>query len=109
MCDYGGWIYSPDYYPSGESLFAPGASNNIGGYDSSEMNALIAATTTGGDLGLNQIDPTYHTSYAEFTATDLPVIWQPLPSGFNVILRSIKGAQTPNPLGDFNPEYITAI
>lgn len=114
ICDYGGWIYSPDYDPSGEELFTPGSSNNPGGYDSPEMNALIAATTTLGSLGLTQVDRTYHTSYAEFTATDLPVLWQPTPTtgadgDIGVVSKSIEGAQPSNPFGDFNPEYITAI
>ena len=66
ICGYGGWIYSPDYYPSGEVLFSPGSSSNPGGYDSTEMNALISATTTDGDLALTANDPTYHTSFAQW-------------------------------------------
>jgi peptide/nickel transport system substrate-binding protein len=109
ICGYGGWIYAPDYYPSGEVLFAAGSGSNSGGYVSSEMNALVAATTTNGSLALNANDPKYHTSFAEYSASNLPFLWQPTPTTFGEQAKSIVGAQAPNPLGDFNPEYITAI
>jgi len=109
LCGYGGWIYAPDFYPSGEVLFAAGSSSNSGGYVSTEMDHLIAATTTNGNVALNGTDPTYHTSFAQFTASDLPFLWQFTPAGFIEQLRAIKGAQPPNPLNNFNPEYITAI
>jgi peptide/nickel transport system substrate-binding protein len=82
MCGYGGWIYAPDFYPSGEVLFAAGSSSNVGGYGNAEMTGLIAATTTNGSLALNQNNPTYGTSFAQWTATDLPFLWQPTPAGF---------------------------
>jgi peptide/nickel transport system substrate-binding protein len=109
LCGYGGWIYAPDYYPSGEVLFAAGSGSNAGGYVSGEMNALIAATTTNGNLALNAKDAKYKTSFAEFTATDIPYLWQPTPTTFGVQAKSVVGAQAPNPLGNFNPEYITTI
>jgi peptide/nickel transport system substrate-binding protein len=109
ICGYGGWIYAPDYYPSGEVLFAAGSGSNSGGYVSSEMNALISATTTNGSLALNANDPKYKTSFAEFSATNLPFLWQPTPTTFGEFATSIVGAQAPNPLNNFNPEYITAI
>jgi peptide/nickel transport system substrate-binding protein len=109
LCGYGGWIYAPDYYPSGEVLFAAGSSSNSGGYDNPEMTKLIAATTTTGNVALNGNNPTYHTSFGQYSAQNLPFLWQPTPAGFIEIRSSIKGAQPTNPLGDFNPEYITAI
>ena len=31
ICSWGGgWSYAPDYYPSGETLFAPGGGFNVG-------------------------------------------------------------------------------
>jgi peptide/nickel transport system substrate-binding protein len=109
ICGYGGWVYAPDYYPSGEVLFAPGSSSNLGGYDSPEMNALIAESTTNGDLALNAKDLTYHTSFAQWSATDVPFLWQPTPTQFIEVAKSMQGEQAPNPLDDFNPEYITQI
>lgn len=109
LCGYGGWLYAPDYFPSGEVLFGIGAGSNSGGYSNAEMNGLLHATTDNGKLALNAISPRYHTSYAEYTATDLPFLWQPTPAGFTEQLRSVKGALPNNPIGNFNPEYITAI
>jgi len=109
ICGYGGWIYAPDFYPSGEVLFAAGSGSNSGGYVSGEMNALIAATTTNGNVALNAKNPRFKTSFAEFTATDVPFLWQPTPTTFGVQANSVHGAQAPNPLSNFNPEYITAI
>ncbi len=109
LCGYGGWIYAPDYYPSGEVLFAAGSSSNSGGYASAEMNQLIHETTTNGSLALNAKDSTYHTSFAQWTVTDVPFLWQPTPASFVEVINSLKGQQPPNPLDDFNPEYITAI
>jgi peptide/nickel transport system substrate-binding protein len=109
ICGYGGWIYAPDYYPSGEVLFAAGSGSNSGGYVSGEMNALIAATTTNGNVALNAKNARFKTSFAEFTATDVPFLWQPTPTTFGVQANSVVGAQAPNPLGNFNPEYITTI
>jgi peptide/nickel transport system substrate-binding protein len=109
VCGYGGWLYAPDYFPSGEVLFGIGAGSNSGGYANAEMNGLLHATTDNGKLALNAVSPVYHTSYAEYTATDLPFLWQPTPAGFTEQLRSVQGALPNNPIGDFNPEFITAI
>jgi peptide/nickel transport system substrate-binding protein len=109
LCGYGGWIDVPEYYPSGEVLFAPGSTTNLGGYDSAEMSALVQATTASGDLALNQRDPSYRTSFAQFSATDVPFLWQPTPASIVEQIRSLRGEQPQNPLGDFNPEYVTQI
>src|SRR5674476_1324010 len=42
-----GWIYAPDYDPSGESLFVPGASFNIGAYSNPALTAAVKQTTFG--------------------------------------------------------------
>jgi len=109
ICGYGGWIFAPDYYPSGEVLFVLGSSSNSGGYPSAEMQALMADTTISGNIALNGNNPKYHTSYAQFSATDVPFLWQPTPAGFIEQAKSLVGNPAPSPLTNFNPEYITAI
>jgi peptide/nickel transport system substrate-binding protein len=109
MCAFGGWIYSPDYYPSGEGFLSPGTSSNIGGYDDPTMNCLIHATTNTGNYALNQYDPRCRASYGEYTATHLPLLWMPQPTGFSEQRASMTGAEPSNPLGWFNPEYVTSI
>jgi peptide/nickel transport system substrate-binding protein len=108
LCGYGGWMYAPDYYPDGSQLFLTDAASNVGGYSDPIMDGLIRATDFSG-LQLNQVDPTYHTSYAQYSATSVPVLWQPTSTSYQVVARSVKGFQSPNPLGDFNPEFITAL
>ena len=66
----GGWIYSPDYYPTGEEIFASGAGSNFGGYSDPKADALIKATNTSSSL-------TALYDYENYLAKDLPGIWQP--------------------------------
>lgn len=113
ICAYGGWIYAPDYYPSGEVLFATGSSSNSGGYSSPTMQTLVHDTTAG-NVGLNQIDHNVSpaTSFGQWSNTDDPFLWQPTPAGFTVVKTTVTGPSAdiaPNPLGDFMPEFFTAI
>ena len=39
-----GWIFSPDYYPSGEEIFQTGAGSNSGSYSNPTNDANIKAT-----------------------------------------------------------------
>jgi peptide/nickel transport system substrate-binding protein len=98
MCSWGGgWIYAPDYYPSGESLFATGGSFNLGNYNNATMNADIKTTTSGkGNL----------TAYEKFAAAQLPVLYVPNGTGTGEVAKSLKGIQPSNPLENFMPEYL---
>jgi peptide/nickel transport system substrate-binding protein len=42
-----GWIYGPDYLPTGEDLYFPTAANNAGSYSDPKMTQLIQASITG--------------------------------------------------------------
>ena len=42
----GGWIFSPDYYPTGEEIFATGAGSNSGSYSNATNDANIKASDT---------------------------------------------------------------
>ncbi|MGH7610961.1 MAG: ABC transporter substrate-binding protein [Candidatus Dormibacteria bacterium] len=73
----GGWVYSPDYYPTGEELFETGASSNPGYYSDPEADRLIRATNTnataaGETRALDQ--------YENYIAKQLPVVWVPTAS-----------------------------
>ena len=46
----GGWIYSPDFYPTGEEIFATGAGSNAGQYSNPTADKLIKATNTSSSL-----------------------------------------------------------
>jgi peptide/nickel transport system substrate-binding protein len=99
LCSWGGgWVYAPDYYPSGETLFTPKGGFNPGSYSDAHMTTLVNATTFGtADL----------TAYATYAAQQLPVLYQPQAYTPTEILKTLKssiGFQV-NPLGDFMPEY----
>jgi peptide/nickel transport system substrate-binding protein len=105
ICLWGaGWIYSPDYYPSGESLFVPGASFNIGNYSNATLTAAVK-TTTFGTATL--------ATFANEAAKDLPDLYQPNTtnnysgSGIGEVIKTLKSkiGFTPNPLENFMPEY----
>ncbi|MGA8296444.1 MAG: ABC transporter substrate-binding protein, partial [Acidimicrobiales bacterium] len=43
----GGWVYYPDYEPTGEEIFLPTAPSNAGGFNNSKLNSLINGTDYG--------------------------------------------------------------
>jgi peptide/nickel transport system substrate-binding protein len=95
--EYGLWIYSPDYEPTGEELFATGAGSNGGAYSDSTMNSLITATQTSSSIA------TYHT-FDNYAAEQLPYIYVPLPYGIQVVKSNLHGVDF-NPLQTYLPEY----
>ncbi|MBV9725875.1 MAG: ABC transporter substrate-binding protein, partial [Gammaproteobacteria bacterium] len=44
------WVFSPDYYPTGDELFATGATSNGGSYSDPTTDALVAATESSNSL-----------------------------------------------------------
>jgi len=99
LCDWGGgWIYAPDYYPSGEELFQTGASSNTGGYSNPTMDKLITASVSGNSK---------LTAYENYAAQQLPVFFKPngvSPGEVIKTLKSLNGFKV-NPLQNFMPEY----
>jgi peptide/nickel transport system substrate-binding protein len=105
ICLWGaGWIYAPDYYPSGESLFVPGASFNIGAYSDPALTATVKASTFGSAT---------LKSFANIAAQQLPVLYQPNQpnnysgGGIGEVIKTLKSGVgfTPNSLVNFMPEY----
>lgn len=101
-----GWTYQLDYYPTGGNLFASGAGENSGSYDSRTMNALIQATYEPGTP--TQIQSRMD-AYEQWAAKDLPVLWMRwFPQGYarevglNVHAKNVHGTvSTFNPVTDF--------
>jgi peptide/nickel transport system substrate-binding protein len=92
------WTYSPDYYPTGESLFAPGSVANEGHYNDSKATALIHTTNVTPGTGV------LHT-YENYLAKQLPVIW--LPTGYyqiSAIKDQLKGTLPQDPNVQIYPE-----
>ena len=105
LCSWGGgWSYAPDYYPSGETLFAPGGGFNVGDYSNATETSLIKGTT----FGTAPLK-----AFAEYTAKQLPVLFQPQADGTGETLKTLKAKSVnginglePNPLQNFMPEYL---
>lgn len=94
----GGWVYAPDYYPTGELLFATGAGSNSGSYSSPELDKLIAATTTQSGAAPLQ-------AYEDFMAQNVPVIYQPnYTYSLTEIANGLQGYDHNNPYGSITPE-----
>jgi peptide/nickel transport system substrate-binding protein len=98
ICNWGGgWLYAPDYYPSGEPLYLTGASSNYGNYSNPTMDSLIKAT-----LSTN----TNLTTYAKFTASNLPDLWDPLDLATSEVVKTLHSSiGWNNVLLTLTPEY----
>jgi peptide/nickel transport system substrate-binding protein len=93
----GGWVYGPDYEPTGEEIFAPGAGANKGSYSNAEMDKLIAATNTSNSLSV------YH-AFATYAAQQLPYIWMPNSATVMAVSKTVHNVVF-NPLETLVPEY----
>ncbi len=84
-----GWIYAPDYLPTGEELWETGATSNTGNYDNAEANALIKATTTASTA---KAEITAIDKYENYLADQLPVLWMPnAPQALTVYNTKLTG------------------
>jgi peptide/nickel transport system substrate-binding protein len=90
----GGWQYAPDYFPSGEWLFAMGSQWNVGGYADAHATALVAATLR---------SPTELAAYDAYVAAQLPVVWQPTPVTLLETRATIRDVAA-SPTGALTPE-----
>jgi peptide/nickel transport system substrate-binding protein len=106
-----GWIYAPDYAPTGESLFYTGAAANYEGWSSPEADKLINETLTASTAASAQsaLD-----AYQNFVAKQVPVIYFPTatgdPTGAAIVLTSKHlGGYINNVYSNMTPEnwYLT--
>jgi peptide/nickel transport system substrate-binding protein len=94
----GGWVFGPDYLPTGETLFQCGAPANSGGYCDKTNDKLIRQTQTSGNLHILY-------RWQDYLATRLPVMWQPnYPAALTEIADDLKGVTPQNPTLAINPE-----
>ncbi len=105
ICQYGGWLYAPDYYPSGELLFYTGALSNPGEYSDTKMDSLIDATTKG-TAALNK-GSNGQPSFAQYAMDQLPYMYQPTGTGTGEMSKTLKGVLPPNPTGASLPEFLS--
>jgi peptide/nickel transport system substrate-binding protein len=103
----GGWVFSPDYLPTGEEIFdgKPGCSSpadlavsNAGSYCDATNHANILATTKSSSLSVLY-------TYENYLAQQLPVLFQPLAaSSLTEITDHLYGVTPQNVFGTLNPE-----
>jgi ABC-type transport system substrate-binding protein len=97
MTDWGGgWLYAPDYLPTGEAIFATGAGSNNEAYSDPILDGLIKTTIYGN--GSMNLAP-----YDNYLAKNDPVAWMPLGVTLYEVKSGIKGFSV-NPLQSFTPE-----
>jgi peptide/nickel transport system substrate-binding protein len=91
-----GWVFAPDYYPTGEDLFQSGAGSNSGNYSDATNDANIKATNTT-SVSLTQ--------YENYLAKQLPVVFQPnYVTVMTEIQKGLEGVTPQSPLWAINPE-----
>ncbi len=97
MANWGaGWLFSPDYYPTGEAIFQTGAGANSGSYSDPVNDANISATNT------TQVPLT---QYENYLAEQLPVVYQPnQATSLTEIAKGLTGVNPQNPTWSINPE-----
>ncbi len=98
---YGGWLYAPDYYPTGEDLFQTGSLANNEGYSNSIADSLIKATDF-------QAGTQFFDKYVRFITEQSPVLWQPGTfQQLSEIKNGLHGTRPQNPLIALTPENWT--
>jgi peptide/nickel transport system substrate-binding protein len=91
-----GWVFAPDYYPTGEELFQSGAGSNSGNYSDATNDANIKATNVS-NVSL--------TTYENYLAKNLPVVFQPnYVTEMTEIQKGLGGVTPQSPLWAINPE-----
>jgi peptide/nickel transport system substrate-binding protein len=85
LAEWGSWTYSPDYLPTGDTLFQSSSPNDAGGYNDPTNNSLINDT-----LQASTSKQFYAAMYTwqRYLAKQLPVTWQP---NSPILLETING------------------
>jgi peptide/nickel transport system substrate-binding protein len=94
----GGWLFAPDYLPTGEEIFASGAGSNTGNYNDATNNSLILKTNKSSSASV-------FTTWENYLAEQLPVVWQPNPSFQWEVAKNLGGVTPISALQTLDPEY----
>lgn len=94
---YGGWVFVPDYYPTGEVLFATGAGSNVGSYSDPQADKLMLATTTD-----SNVQAMY--DYEDYMSAHQPVIFLPNSFGSSEVAKGFH-VDPGDPYQGVEPEY----
>jgi peptide/nickel transport system substrate-binding protein len=94
----GGWIFAPDYLPTGEEIFATGAGSNSGNYNDPTNNNLIHQTNISSST-------TIFDNWENYLAKQLPVVFTPISETTAEISNKLGGVTPLNSLFNVTPEY----
>jgi len=100
IADWGaGWLYSPDFYPTGEEIFATGAGGDTSNYTNKTDDTNIAASVAPG-AGQATLD-----RYQNYLTSQVPFIWQPnAPYQLTEVSTKLKGVVPQNIYFNLLPE-----
>ena len=94
----GGWIYAPDYYPTGEDLFAKGSLANYGSYNDATNNQLVANSL----VASNPQQAMW--TWERYLAKQVPVVFMPqFANPLLEVANNLKGV-VPNTFENIEPE-----
>ncbi len=96
------FLYEPDFYPTGEDIYATGAADSGDGYSSAQVDRVIAATEAGG-AGVAELHA-YENEIAKLVPT--PFLPTP-PIQISAIKRTLHGAVPQDALTNVYPQLWT--
>lgn len=93
--------YSPEYLPTPGPWLATGAANNVQGYNSAQMDALVNATSFNSS-------PNAVRALSLYAGQQLPMLWEPdYPYQLSVISKKLHGAVPQDPNLNLYPQNWT--
>jgi peptide/nickel transport system substrate-binding protein len=105
-----GWVYFPDYFPSGEYMLSSDSIDNYSNYASPEMDKLIQNTV----LGPPSEERENMTKFEEYAEKTLPMVFEPTSIGTfgasaGTLISDKLGGYAANAYGFMTPEdwYLT--
>jgi peptide/nickel transport system substrate-binding protein len=94
----GGWVFAPDFYPTGEQIFGTGAGSNVGSFSDPKLDQVIEATQ-------HSDSPEALQAYARYGSETVPAIWQPsYDYAETEIANNLKGVTPQSPYLNITPE-----
>jgi len=92
-----GWLYQPDFDPTGEYVFQTGGLYNFGSYSDPTNDHLITETITANKAAVFE-------DWENYVTDQLPVLWQPSSATIVEFSKSLRGVEPFDPYSSINPE-----
>jgi peptide/nickel transport system substrate-binding protein len=93
------FLYEPDFYPTGEDIYATDAADSGDGYSNAQVNTVIAACEAAG-AGVAQLK-----TYENLIVHLVPTLFVPTPPvQISAIRTSLHGTLPQDPMLNLNPE-----